>query len=254
MKRNLCILLCFVGCIMLMSSCEKENTLHSLSSWLSTDYPADEFVLFITDPEIDIMFESTSGGKLSIESADEFVIGVSSWSWFTYGFTCSMNATIRKPSHVGSTYLHIYNSEHSALIKVQVLPQYYIYTEPGLDFDDTEDSVRSKLANPVLFYDPANRTYQVVDVHGNYNLQIFYAEDGTIDHYVVTLLNHPSEGELRGYIEERYYYYRTTVNQLPIYIKAFNEHNPSISDATVVVILDLESSTITYQNPVTYNN
>ena len=239
---------------MLMSSCEKENTLHSLSSWLSTDYPADEFVLFITDPAIDIMFKSTSGGGLSIESADEFVIEAKYSTMVTINETCSMTATIRKPSHVGSTYLHIYNSKHSALIKVQVLPQYYIYTEPGLDFDDTEDSVRSKLANPVLFYNPENRTYQVVDAHGNYNLRIYYAEDGTIDHYVVTLLNHPSNGELRGYIEERYYRTNATVNQLPIYIRAFNVQSPSISDATVVVILDLESSTITYQNPVTYNN
>lgn len=253
----------------MMSSCGEQDEHfkpleHSLSSWLSTDYLGDEFEFFITDPPMSIMFRMISyslshDAWSSVDILDGFVLDDSYWKNVS-GYKGLVNHSYyetliwAKPLHVGCTYFRIRYCEHDTLIKVQVLPEYYTYTEPGLDFDDTEDSVRSKLANPVLFYDPENRTYQVVDVHGNYNLQIFYAEDGTIDHYVVTLLNHPSEGELRGYIEERYYYYRTTVNQLPIYIKAFNEHNPSISDATVVVILDLESSTITYQNPVTYNN
>ena len=239
----------------MMSSCnehEYEPLEHLLSSWLSTDYP-DDFVFPMTDPSRFILFRSAALSDLSVETIDGFVVEQSRYSWQrVYDGDCFECGIVVTPLHVGNTYFRISDSEHDTLIKVQVLPQYYTYTEPSLDFDDTEDSVKSKLSK--LFYqydyDFENHCYQVSDVRCSYNLNVNYSNRGTIDSYVVDLCQGVDPVELSMYLNERYYYLYS--QDLPIYIRAFNETNPSIYDATMVVIPDAMAHRVIYQNPVTY--
>lgn len=156
---------------------------------------------------------------------------------------------------VGTTYVKFYNEDADTIIPIRVLPVYSTFTEPPLDFNDTQDSVRSKLIKTfsVYTYLPAEQCYQIHDSLCMYNLYVNYSDEGTIKDYTVDLYQGADENELSGYINERYYRTAFYENGLPIFIKAVNVVTPSISGATVMVIPDYVNSTITYKDPVTYS-
>ena len=244
------------SCLLLMTtSCEKESLSHQINKWLSSDLEGDEITMFITDSPKSIQFRSASK-SLYIETDDNFI---SFYSWTTktiVGNICTQDGLIT-PSHVGSTYLHIHDSLHNdTIIRVKIIGEFYTYTEPAIDFDDTEDSVNTKLHE--LFghftYYSDSHYYQIGDSRCRYNLYVNYSDDGVVDNYIVELYQGVESDELTGYINERYYKTTASVGGLPVYIKAHNNEYPSISDATVVVIPDLTAHKVKYQNPLTYGN
>ena len=276
------LIVCVVGCMLLaMTSCVKETVevsvggggssvtplSHKINQWLSTDWEGDEITMFITDSPKDIRFLSSSGATISIEMNDCFVAKYISWGTTTIttstsngsnsltSTSCSTSGRIT-PQHVGVTFLHIQDSLFDTIIPVKVLGEYYTYTEPGLDFDDTEDSVRAKLLKTfsLYAYNPDEHYYQVEDSRCRYNLYVNYANDGKVDNYMADLFQGVDTEELIGYIGERYYKTTAYSNGLPVYIKAVNVSSPSISDASVVVIPDNASHKVTYKNPMTYSN
>lgn len=222
---------------------------HQINSYLSTDWEDDEITMFITDIEKTIHFRSISGDSLKAEIFDCFVcnniIGGS------YGSDESFQKSVLlRPSHVGSTQLHLYNSKYDETMRIVILPEFYTFTEPSLDFDDTQDSVALKLSS--MHFTEENGVYHITDPHNNYSLSMNYTTNGILDSYEVSLGNSVSTEEMTGYIAERYYKTSAYSNGKPVYIKAFNEQNPSISYAIVIVVMDIEARTITYQNPQTY--
>lgn len=227
---------------------------HQINDILSTNWDGDEINMFVTDNKLDIEFKCASGGILTIEAQDCFIL-LYTESSITINGSSFVNGHIT-PRRVGSTYLHIYNTQIDTVMKINILPEFYTYTEPGLDFDDTEDSVRAKLLKTfsLYAYNPDEHYYQVEDSRCRYNLYVNYANNGTVDNYIVDLYQGVSSDELVGYVGERYY--RTTAysNGLPVYIKAFNVSYPSISDASMIVIPNVTAQRVTYQNPLTYSN
>ncbi len=266
------LIVCLGGCILfMMFSCEVEATAsanvvvegsnptplpHQINRWLSTDWIGDEITMFITDNPKDIQFLCISGKLISIEMNDCFV------SKYYTSYSSSISSSFYRidgritPLHVGKTYLHIQDSLFDTLISVKILAEFYTYTEPQIDFDDTEDSVNTKLHE--LFghctYYSDSHYYQIGDSRCRYNLYVNYSEDGVVDNYIVELYQGVESAELTGYINERYYKTTASVGGLPVYIKAHNNEYPSISDATVVVIPDLTAHKVKYQNPLTYSN
>lgn len=275
MKRIIKIILCAIGgcSVFAMASCIRDTFTfsfnsrydepleHPLSSWLSTDYPNDEIVFFITDSQKDILFRSMHKDSLFVEIMDEFVVEqlysytIMNDSEYVEVGSCDVYIWLR-PSHVGNTHLHIHNSIHDTLLSVCVLPEYYTYTEPNLDFDDTDDSVRTKLLKKYsqYAYNTEDQYYQVGDSRCMFNLYVNYSNSGTVDNYVVDLYQSVASEELTGYIDERYYKTSAQSNGLPVYIRAFNiSTTPSISDATLIVIPDIAGHKVTYKNPMTYS-
>lgn len=270
MKRIIKIILCAIGgcSVFAMTSCKQETFTfsyssnqepleHSLSSWLSTDYPNDEFVFFISDSRKEVNFRSNNKDSLFVEITDRFIVQQTNTHIWPCSFDESCDArTYLMPLHVGNSYLHIYNSMHDTLLNVFVLPEYYTYTEPGLDFDDTYDSVRTKLlkAYSHYAYNTEDHYYLVGDSRCMFNLYVNYSNSGTVDNYDVDLYQGVASEELTGYINERYYKTSAQSNGLPVYIRAFNiSTTPSISDATLIVILDIAGHKVTYKNPMTYS-
>ena len=223
---------------------------HQINSYLSTDWEDDEITMFITDLQRIINFRSISGDSLKAEIFDCFVcnntIGGSNGSYESY-----QKSVFLRPSHVGSTQLHLYNSKYDETMRIVILPEFYTFTEPSLDFDDTQDSVALKLSS--MHFTEENGVYHITDPHNNYSLSMNYTTNGILDSYEVSLGNSVSSEEMTGYIAERYYKTSAYSNGKPVYIKAFNEQNPSISYASVIVVMDIEARTITYQNPQTYS-
>lgn len=228
------------------------------SSWFSTSLESDSIILFVGDYGRAFQIHCEIEG-LSVVNDDDFIaklyntgsLIVSGYGSYSYTGKYSI-----APEHVGNTTLHISAQGNSSIVKVTVLGEYYTYTEPGLDFDDTEDSVRAKLLKTfsLYTYNPAEHYYQVEDSRCRYNLYVNYANNGTVDNYIVDLYQGVSSDELVGYVAERYYKTTAYSNGLPVYIKAFNVSSPSISDASVVVIPNNASHKVTYKNPMTYSN
>ena len=250
-----CILTCS---LLLLTSCmdeivsvrEEETPLENqLTSWLSSDYFGNEIVMFITDNDQTFRFRSSDGEELKLTVEDVFVVKSIS------GDTCIASITV-SPHHVGVTRLHIRNDKHDTTLSIRILPEFYTYPEPTLDFDDTYDSVMSKIMKFCTSYSYVNGSRETffIDSPTKYTLQISYSTDSTIDHYSVALRDQCAEDELSGFIEERYYRTTAQYDGNRVYIKAFNKTSPSISDATVIVIPDFNIQKINYQNPVTYNN
>jgi len=240
---------------------------HQINQWLSTDLDEDELIMFITDNPKEINFLSTSGSRLSLDINDGFIASYYCFSSTTTttssnGWSSSTSSVCKTyakitPRHVGNTYLLIQDSLFDTIIRVSVLGEYYTYTEPNLDFDDSDDSVRAKLSKtyPQYSYNTEDQYYQVGDSRCQYNLYVNYSNDGTVDNYVVDLFQGVASEELTGYINERYHKTDANFSGLPVYIRVFNiSTTPSISDATVVVILDTTGHKVTYQNPITYSN
>lgn len=270
-----CLLLTTTSCVKTtisqdqfsISSNSATHLSHQINQWLSTDFEGDEITMFITDNPKEISFLSTSGSSLYLDMNDVFIVSYyysssttiitsSSGSSSSTSSVCKTYGKIT-PRHVGNTYLHIHDSLFDTIIRVSVLGEYYTYTEPNLDFDDTYDSVRAKLSKtyPQYSYNTEDQYYQVEDSRCQFNLYVNYSNDGTVDNYVVDLFQGVASEELTGYINERYYKTNAYYTGLPVYIRVFNiSTTPSISDATVVVVLDTTGHKVTYQNPMTYSN
>lgn len=247
----------------LIVSCEEEpvvestpDTPHTWSDWFSTDLESDSIILFVSDIARQFQIKCSIEG-ITVVNDDEFVAKLynPSSSSISVGSSYSYTGHFSiAPVRVGRTNLHVSAQNHNTDIKVVILGEHYTYTEPGIDFDDTEDSVRSKLIKTFSYYayNSADQYYQVGDSRGKYNLYINYSNNGMIDNYVVDLYQGESAEEITGFISERYYKTSAYSNGLPVYIKAYNLANPSISDASIVIIPNPTHHKVTYKNPATY--
>ena len=223
---------------------------YQINSYLSTNWEGDNLTLFITNENKTVVFRSISGGEPNIEIPDCFICD--SYKGSSVGLNDSFQKSIVLcPSHVGNTQLHISNLQYDEIMRIVILPEFYTFSEPSLDFDDTQDSVTRKLSS--LHYTEAGGIYSIPDPHNDYSLTIDYSASGMVDSYEVSLGNTVDSEELTGFISERYFKTSAYYNGMPVFIKAFNIKSPSISDATFVVMLDIEGRKIKYQNPLTYS-
>ncbi len=262
---NIMLISVFSGCEI---DIDHSNTIYSINGWdgrtpyehtlnegLSTNYEGEEINMFITDLSEAIQFRSIVGEEPVVVEPDCFVSP--SYVYGPSGFDESFAFSVSlRPKHVGRTFIRVYNSKYDVKIPINILPEYHIFTEPQIDFDDTEDSVNTKLHKLFgnLTYYSNSHYYQIGDSRCRYNLYVNYSEDGVVDNYIVELYQGVESDELTGYINERYYKTTASVGGLPVYIKAHNNEYPSISDATVIVMLDITDHKIKYQNPLTYSN
>ena len=233
---------------------------YQLNEWLSTDLDEDEIVLFKTDNGKSISFQSSNNRAIEINVEDSFIstyrptiISSNTSSSGTISYSYYKIIGMVSPIHVGKTYLHVKDSiYYEKIIPVTILPEYYTFNELELDFDDTQDSVMLKVSS--LQYSEDDGVYYIIDPHNDYSLKVNYSASGTVDSYEVELENSVSSDELTGYVAERYYKTNAYDNGLPVYIKAYNILSPSISDASIIVILNAEARRITYRNPLTFSN
>ena len=235
---------------------------YQICDWLTTDWDGDEIVLFMTDNGKSISFQNTSGRQMEVGVENCFIslftiTGVASGSHTESNGSTSSTVSyyqttgILSPYHVGNTYLYVKDSVNETVIPVTIRPEYYTFNEPSLDFDDTQDSVALKLSS--LQYTEDGGLYFITDPHTDYSLLVNYTESGTVNSYEVSLREQVSSEELTGYIAERYFKTNAYNNGLPVYIEAYNKLSPSISDASLVIMLDIASRKIVYQNPLTYS-
>ena len=226
------------------------------------DYDGDEIIMFVNDNPLEITFGTSSGDSLLLDLEDKFICSYinSSHTYTSNGIRTYTTESIRlTPHHVGSTCLAIRDAKSDTIVRVRVMGEYYTYTEPNLDFDDTEDSVQGKLGTqyPSLHsYNIEGGYYSLLDDRHQIHLYVNYSNNGTVDSYSVNLIPETVDAEeLYGFIGERYYKTTASWGDFPVYIKALNNNHPSISDAVVVVIPQPGGANrVTYINPLTYRN
>ena len=189
---------------------------------------------------------------MGVRSMDEFILEKLDGSIIINNQT--QGGYIRKQqvklSHVGSALLKFYNEWWDTLIYIEVLPEYTTYTEPPLDFDDTRDSVLSKLGEPDA-EEPGILNYNLSGPVYPYQLIVRFREDGILRDYDVMFSDPGAIYELPLYIKERYYEYGyTTYNGYHIYTRGYDQRIPSpYSPDNKVLVQNFIYGYVSYKNP-----
>lgn len=259
MKRILNFACVFVSVSFLFVGCEKVGLYDDIQPHFVSDNLFPDIRLHVGDVygfsytitygsdmynvnDVDVKQKSTSHG-LTIDDSFivDFGVGVSgvveesSSSGGNLNYELSQSGRL-VASHVGETVLRITSLVLDTSFRVIVMGNYHTYTEPGLDFDDTQDSVCSKLTMRFHEYSTiADNCYQLCDDRNCYNLYVNYT-DGVVDNYIVELSSTVPADELLAFLSERY-------QQIG---DVFMRPN------TLIVIPDIDSNTISYKKPQTY--
>ena len=236
-------------------------TLHIIPSSGGQDDNASEYT-FTEDrswpvTETQIQIQSKGPKKMYLKVMDQFIYGKSSSdaNSSVNGVTTSTYWLI--PKFTGRTYVKFYNEDFDTLIPIEFLPTYNTYDEPGLDFDDTKDSMIVKMGSPsdsvgyehtyLYFMDGGRQGYTVtVRLNG----------DGLVDNYEIALQGSTDSEELKSFIVERYYKTSTQWHGHNVYLRAFDVSSPSVynSNAYMAITEDFIHSKVTYRNPATFNS
>ena len=270
MAYKKCFISLSITLLLLLSSCDKENSSvdgtseppfdsevpYSWPKWFRTNVPSDSIVIFIGDGRKEIRIKSNV--PTTIRNHDIFI--ASSKITFSLNAGDQHSKTIDiEPRFVGETALTVSGAEDSTVINIKVLGEYYTYTEPELDFDDTEDSVYEKLHKQFgrityCVFNNQESYYHIKDSRCNYNLYVNYDGNGNIDNYVVDFYEGVDAAELFSFINERYV--ECNINGQRTYIKTHNILNwTAFSDITKAIIIpDDDAHRVIYQNPLAYEN
>lgn len=163
--------------------------------------------------------------------------------------------------HVGTAYVKFYNEDIDTLIQINVLPTYFTFEEPPLDFDDTRDSVVAKLGVPQKVN--AEGQYLQYNCHGpvyDYTIRVnmlSWDEMGEIKDYEVVLADEEATEavvELHRFVEERYMEV-SSWNGYDVYARAVNTTYPSLYDSeTKVLVMNYLQAKVIYKNPSKHSN
>lgn len=164
----------------------------------------------------------TSQRYLSASIGDEYIAKKKSDN-----YSSPNREIVIEAKYVGSTYLHLSNSDVDTVVPIEVVPEYTTYDEPNLDFDDNRDSVIAKLGTPLLDYDTTMTFYEFSDA-GMIFILVLFDDYKKVSSYAVEL-DETYETEVENFIAERYAFYR--------YYSGYNFYIDAdyLSDATKVI-------------------
>ena len=118
--------------------------------------------------------------------------------------------------HVGETSIGFYDYETEGTfvykgILVKVNPRYTTYVEPGIDYDDTQDSVMMKVGFPsIITYSEGNLVYGYTDYSTSDQFVVMFDQDLNNDRvlgYAIQFTDEEMQQEIPLFIEERYAYW-----------------------------------------------
>ena len=192
--------------------------------------------------------------QMGTKIMDKFVLSSSANGHNIVGSNCDSWIALRF-DYVGTAYVKFYNEDFDTLIQVNVLPTYTTYEEPPLDFDDTRDSVITKMGIPGL-EDETERCleYQLQGQTYSYIVRVYLLSSGLIKDYEVVFSDEEAKAELKPFIEERYKKMQTW-NGYYVYARAFDTSYPDIYDReTTVLVENFLQGKVVYKNPENYSN
>ena len=179
----------------------------------------------------------------SYQLQDYFVASVAAYN---FNATDSIAEITIKASHVGATSLRLFNNDFDTMVSFEVLPVYSsTYREPALDFNDTRDSVISKLGTPSTEGDG----YLQYNNFQSFTQLLVYFNNGILSSYIVVFTSEPTSStvhaEIESFLLERYESFMPNYSTAKLYINAWE-----YGDATKLISLENTQNRITYYNPL----
>ena len=246
--KNLRLLLISSTLFFSLVSCSKEDV-------LSTDLENDRIEMTLSDKMVTFHINYTTekeSWEILYDIKDSYYAGYyaasASGSKGQYSYTASISAII-VAYHVGQTTFIIRAGDVYKEIQVNIVPEYYTYSEPTIDFDDTKDSVIVKCGHNYTM-DILNGTIEsVIDgPRGEFTLKVYLDQQGVVSKFVVRLAA-PSV-DLEAFLSERYHKVEDAHQGRPAWLKAFDNPTPSISESLYGVVISEENREVTYLKPI----